>query len=42
MREGEAEKQVLYVTEGIVLLMTLLGLLLAFIQSFLSSHVFSC
>jgi len=34
MREGEAEKQVLYVIEGIALLVTLLDLFLAFIQSF--------
>ena len=39
MREGEAEKQVLYVIEGIALLVTLLYLFLAFIQSFFPSHV---
>lgn len=39
MREGEAEKQVIYVIEGIILLTTLLNLLMAFTESFFLSHV---
>jgi hypothetical protein len=36
MREGEAEKQVIYVIKGIILLTTLLDLLMAFAESFFS------